>query len=201
MPRHAARGNRCATPRCASCRAALSGRRSPRWYQSQCQPLWLALWLALATPAFAADPVAAFVDRAFAQEPAAQTLWLTADLKKQAREAAGFSPDGARARYWRDGNRTAWVLDRIGKQAPITFGVIVDNDAIVAIDVITYRESHGGEIRSPRFLAQFTGSRAVAGGIDRSIDNISGATLSVRAARDVARLALFLHRQSLGRMP
>lgn len=157
--------------------------------------LFLLVMVMAGGAARAAGPIDAFIARAFTQPPAPSALWLTPETKQQAKAAAGFAPDGARLRYWRDGDRTAWVIDRIGKEAPITFGVIVERDAIVAVDVITYRESRGHEIQAQRFLAQFTGAQATARGIDRRVDNITGATLSVRASIDVARLALFCHRQ------
>lgn len=142
-----------------------------------------------------AVPIDPFLARAFARVPPPSVLWMTPTIKERAAAAAGFAPEGTRLRYWRDGARTAWVLERIGKEAPITFGVIVERDAIVALEVITYRESRGHEIRAPRWLAQFSGARAKSQGFDRDIDNITGATLSARAARDVARLALALHGQ------
>lgn len=143
-----------------------------------------------------AAPADEFVTRAFhGQAPAAAALWFTPELKASAKSATGFTPDVMRLRYWRHGDRTAWILDRIGKEEPISFGVVVENDAIVAIEVLVYRESRGHEIRAPRWLAQFAGARATPRGIDRRIDNITGATLSVRAGIDVARLALFAHRQ------
>lgn len=150
------------------------------------------------TPLVAAAPthpatIDSFVAHSFSAAPAVQTLWLTPDIKAQAKAAAGSAPDGPRIRYWQLGNRTAWVLERIGKEAPITFGVVVEDGAVVGLSVLTYRESRGFEIQSTRWLAQFTGIRAGKNGLDRSVDNISGATLSVRASRDVTRLALFLH--------
>lgn len=145
---------------------------------------------------FAAGDIDAFVVRTFAPHtPQTNVLWLTPAIKRAAQSATGITPDGARIRYWRVGARTAWVLDRIGKEEPITFGVVVENNAIVAMQVITYRESRGHEIRTPRWLAQFIGVRANSKGLDRHIDNITGATLSVRAGITVARLALFFHQQ------
>lgn len=165
----------------------------------------LALGVAPTTLAFEPAPQAV-VDRFLAESaggaPAPATLWLTPELKAAARQAAGHAPDGARLRYWRTGERTAWVLDRIGKEAPITFGIVVENDRVVALRVLVYRESRGHEIRSPRWQAQFAGVGAgTKSGLDRAIDNITGATLSVRAGRDVARLALFLHREALRSTP
>lgn len=143
-----------------------------------------------------AAPADEFVTRAFhGQAPVAAALWFTPELKASAKSATGFAPEVMRLRYWRNGDRTAWILDRIGKEEPISFGVVVENDAIVSIEVLVYRESRGHEIRAPRWLAQFAGARATPRGIDRRVDNITGATLSVRASVDVARLALFAHRQ------
>ena len=60
--------------------------------------------------------------------------------------------------------------------------------------VLVFRESRGWEVRHPFFTDQFrdaglTGELA----LDRNIDGISGATLSVRALSRLARLALYLH--------
>ena len=165
--------------------------------------LWSLLAAGSSSAAHAAGPIDDFVARAFAQQPPMSMLWLTPELKQRAKATAGFAPDGARLRYWRDGERTAWIIDRVGKEAPITFGVVVAKDAIVSVEVITYRETRGHEIRAPRFLAQFVDARADTGrtGIDRRIDNVTGATLSVRASIDVARLALFCHRQVTAHAP
>ena len=55
------------------------------------------------------------------------------------------------------------------------------------VDILQYRESYGGEIRSPSWLAQFVGkSSASPLKVGSDIRNISGATLVV-AARDGRR--------------
>ena len=47
------------------------------------------------------------------------------------------------------------------------------------MDILQYRESYGGEIRSPSWLAQFVGkSSASPLQVGNDIRNISGATLS-----------------------
>lgn len=159
--------------------------------------LSIVMSLAMSTVARAAGEIEAFVARAFGTPPAPAMLWFAPDLRAAVTAQAGWAPDGARMRYWREGPRTAWVLEHLGKEAPITFGVIVEDDAVVALDVLVYRESRGHEIRNGRWRAQFSGARAREDekALDRSIDNITGATLSVRAATKVARLALALHRQ------
>lgn len=153
---------------------------------------------AAANAALAPGVVEDFLARQFppaAGAAAPGTLWLTPETRARVVAAGGVTPPGARVTYWRSGKRTAWVLDRVGKEAPISFGVVIEDDAVVALEVLAYRESRGFEIRSARWLARFRGLRpGPQEGFDRRIDNITGATLSVRAARDVTRLALALHR-------
>ncbi|TAL10307.1 MAG: FMN-binding protein [Porticoccaceae bacterium] len=133
-------------------------------------------------------------------ESTPQTLWLSAPLKDAAAEILGHPFAQLRVRYWRHGDRTAWVLDEIGKTHPITIGVVVEQGAVEAIRVLEFRESRGEEVRLPFFTDQFVGAGLRAGDgreLDRGIDGITGATLSVRAMQRVARLALFFHGQVL----
>jgi len=84
------------------------------------------------------------------------------------------------------------VLEEIGKEEPITAGFVVEGGRIKQARVLVYRESRGGEIRYPVFLKQYDGAALTADHyLDRSIDGISGATLSVRAMERMARLALY----------
>ena len=153
----------------------------------------------LSFPAWGADQeaeIARFLKEVYPQPPAADTLWLAGELRPAMRSILGHDYPAARLRYWRAGQRTAWVLEEIGKEMPITVGIAVDNDAVERVRVLVYRESRGWEVKNPAFTAQFTGARLTpAQGLDRTIDGISGATLSVRALSRLARLALLLHRQ------
>jgi len=54
-------------------------------------------------------------------------------------------------RYWIEGNRTAWILNRVGKVKPITAGFIIENYKIVSVHELIYRESLGWEIKYPSF--------------------------------------------------
>jgi uncharacterized protein with FMN-binding domain len=97
-------------------------------------------------------------------------------------------------RYWGDAGRSAWILEEVGKEQPITVGLVVSDGRIERVKVLVFRESRGWEVRHPFFTDQFrdtglTGERD----LDRDIDGISGATLSVRALKKLARLALYLH--------
>ena len=141
-----------------------------------------------------------FLGLAFGQSaPEMQTLWLTGDLREAAEAAVGWAPDALRVRYWKDATRTAWILEHIGKVKPITLGVAVSDNGIERVEVLAFRESRGGEIRYPFFTAQFSGlTLADDGFLSGPVDGITGATLSVRAAEKVARLALWLDAQVRG---
>ncbi len=102
-----------------------------------------------------------------------------------------------RLRYWGRDGRTAWILDEIGKEEPITTGIVVNGRAIEEVKVLIFRESRGWEVRHPFFTDQFKGARLGHDDqLDRHIDGISGATLSVRALKRLARVALFLHQHA-----
>ncbi len=102
----------------------------------------------------------------------------------------------SRLRYWQQDDRTAWILEAIGKTKPITTGLVVKEGKIERLKVLQFRESRGGEIRYPFFTDQFKGlGLDEHGQLNRSIDGISGATLSVRAMKKLARIAILLHEQ------
>lgn len=99
------------------------------------------------------------------------------------------------------GGKTAGVLmvDNVkGKARPITYLVAFDTAGVIlAMEVLAYRESHGGEVRSPLFLEQFAEkSHGDAFTVGKDIRNISGATISSRAlsrgARALATYAQYL---------
>lgn len=127
------------------------------------------------------------------QTPAPQLLWLTGKLREKASQILGHSPASARLRYWQQGQKRAWILEEIGKERPITAGFVVDDGVLNQVDVLIYRESRGWEIRNDFFTQQFRQARLDDDlRLDRDIDNISGATLSVSAMQRLARLALLL---------
>jgi len=126
--------------------------------------------------------------------PKPRVIWFTGELKRQTSDLLGHRPRSLRQRYWLAGRRSAWVIDEVGKERPITFGVVVDDGRISELRVIRFRESRGGEIRFPFYTSQFKAAGLDGQQhLDRRIDGISGATLSVRASKKAARLALLLH--------
>jgi hypothetical protein len=83
------------------------------------------------------------------------------------------------------------VLDEvIGKFELISYAVGINPDASVRqVEILSYRESHGGEIRLPAWRRQFVGKTAKGGGLalGAGIANISGATLSCTHVTDGVR--------------
>lgn len=141
---------------------------------------------------------AEFLDRAFnGSSPETTLIWLSGERKSTVRELLGHDYPALRLRYWCRAGRSAWELNEIGKELPITVGVIVEKDYIRSLRVMTYRENRGGEVSTPAFTDQFDGVALAADGVlDANIDGISGATLSVQALTRLATMALFLHSDS-----
>ena len=84
----------------------------------------------------------------------------------------------------------AFVIDNvIGKYELITYAVAIDTTgAIKGIEILSYRESHGGEIRMPAWRKQFVGKTAKDDlQVGSDIALISGATLSSKNVTDGVR--------------
>jgi hypothetical protein len=135
----------------------------------------------------------AFVREVFDGEVEPRVLWITPELRPAIREIMGHDLDVMRVRYWLREGRVAWVLEEVGKERLITAGVVVSHGKIERIKTLIYRESRGSEVRYPFFTDQFKGAALTPEKqLNKSIDGISGATLSVRALTKISRLALYL---------
>ena len=143
------------------------------------------------------DARAQFVETVFQGDvPKMQTLWLDKAIKKDVKKILRHDYGGLRARYWQNGDQTVWVLNEVGKYKPITIGVSIKGGAIAKLQVLEYRESHGWEVKKEFFTRQFIGARlSEKWRLDQNVDGISGATLSVRALKKIARLALYFDSQ------
>ena len=76
------------------------------------------------------------------------------------------------------------ILDNVlGKVKPITFMVICDQEkSIKSVEVIKYREQHGGAVAKRSWLDQFKNNDLNSNfELDEDIDGISGATISVKS--------------------
>ena len=123
--------------------------------------------------------------------PFTSEQWRAIDAKShatsQARQFLVF-------RVERDGKTigTFTVDEVVGKTELITYAVAIGADRRVKqVEILAYRESHGYEVRNPRWREQFVGkgmNAPVTLGDD--ISNISGATLSCRHVTDGVRRIL-----------
>lgn len=141
---------------------------------------------------------AKFLTRAFTgPQPEPAIIWLSGERKTGVRQLLGHDYPALRLRYWCREKRSAWILDEVGKELPITVGIVIDENHISSLRVLTYRENRGGEVATPSFTDQFNGA---ALGMDKTldieIDGITGATLSVQALTRLAAVALYLHSQT-----
>jgi FMN-binding protein len=98
---------------------------------------------------------------------------------------AGAQPPHGTIRIWRASSQGVllghvFVDEVIGRQNLITYALGIDADGNIRdLEIMSYRESHGSEVRNPAWRAQF----AKRSSLDQlrfrtDIKNISGATLS-----------------------
>ncbi len=142
-----------------------------------------------------------FLNEVFNNElPKTKMLWLLGDIKKGAAAILGEKPAQLRVRYWKEKQKTAWILEEVGKEKLITVGLVIDHNKLHQIKVLAFRESRGWEVKETFFLQQFSQAQLTSElQLDRSIDGISGATLSVRVLKKLSRLALFYHQHIIAK--
>jgi FMN-binding domain len=135
-----------------------------------------------------------FLSETFGDKPPeASVIWLTGETRDAVAQILGHVYPTLRIRYWVRDRRSAWILEEVGKEQPITVGIAISDRHIEHIKVLVFRESRGWEIRHSFFTDQFESAQLDGERqLDRRIDGISGATLSVNAMKKLARLALYL---------
>ncbi len=173
------------------------------------RPLDLAAFLiptaALISPAHAID----YLTTAQAQTllfPAAKTfvdrsLTFSTQQRDHIKDLAGVSPRTAEQSVWRaerDGQALGWFIvdEVIGKHEFITYATALSPDGkVLGVEVLSYRESHGGQIRNAAWRQRFTGKTvADLPVLDDDIPNISGATLSCHHLIDGVKRLLVVHK-------
>ena len=136
-----------------------------------------------------------FIEEAVGSVPP-KAVWLTRELQGDISRVLGHPYPQARLRCWPGNAGVALILDEIGKEFPITAGFVVAGGRIQSARVLIYRETRGQEISQPAFLRQFDGIGLTPElELDRPVDNITGATLSVDAMQRMARTALVVGRR------
>lgn len=131
-----------------------------------------------------------FLDEVFSgQVPPPQAMSVSASIPSMIQALP------SRMRYWRADGKTVWIFDELGKEgyAPTTCGFVVSNAVIERAKVLIYRESRGEQVGQPSFLQQLVGASVSGDGLNVEVDNISGATYSVKMMQRMARTALVLN--------
>ena len=118
---------------------------------------------------------------------------------EQAREIERRSDAKVRhkeVQLWKASGGGYFIVDEVvGKHEFITYAVGLNADGTVKqIEIMTYRESYGYEVRNADWRAQFVGKNVSAPlKLSQDIKNISGATLSCRHITDGVKRLLAFH--------
>jgi len=137
-----------------------------------------------------------FPGKSFSSMP----LKLTGEQRKAIEQASRVRVLRDEQRIWRVGGGGWFIVDEvIGKHEYITYAVGLDvGGAVRGVEIMEYRESYGGEVRNPKWRAQFVGkTKASPLQLDSDIQNISGATLSSRHITDGVKRLLALYEIAL----
>lgn len=164
----------------------------------------------LVAPAGAADYLtieeaqAVLVPSADTFEP--HPLTLTKDQRKAIKRLAGTRQRRAEQLAWRArraGETIGWVLldDVVGKHEFITYAVALSPAGrVLGVEILSYRETHGGEVRDAAWRAVFKGKTIEDPFVlDEDVPNLSGATLSSRNLTNGVKRLLALQRVALPR--
>ena len=129
---------------------------------------------------------------------------LSTEQKKFVEKASGVRLRFPEQPVWQvtaNGRPAGWFLvDEVyGKHEFITYAVSIGLDgAVRGVEILDYRETHGGEVRNPKWRAQFAGKKLTDPlKLDDDILNISGATLSCRHLADGVKRLLAIHEAAL----
>jgi hypothetical protein len=120
--------------------------------------------------------------------------------KKALRKASPTRTPPPLGRVWRamSGDRFLGhlIVDEVyGKHEFITYAAGLDpSGAVVGVEILDYRETHGGQVRGEGWRRQFVGKRhGDPVEIGEDIVNISGATMSCKHVADGVKRLLALH--------
>lgn len=118
---------------------------------------------------------------------------LTDDQSAAIEKASDTNVRGRELKAWRVSSGGWFIIDEVvGKHDFIPFALALDASGTVkSIEILEYREAYGGEVRNPKWLAQFVGKKNGATlMLTDDIQNISGATLSSKHITDGVRRLL-----------
>jgi hypothetical protein len=131
-------------------------------------------------------------------------LSLSAAQRDEVAKLAGPQPPHRSLRVWKamhGGELAGYVFvdEVIGREDFITYAAGIDAaGSLGALEVLAYRESHGGEIRSDAWRRQFAGRDGLGQlRIRADIKNIAGATLSCEHVTEGVRWIVALWQVAL----
>ena len=125
---------------------------------------------------------------------------LSDEQREQIKKRSGVRQRSAHPQVWKAQKKdqlVGWVLldEVIGKHEYITYAAGISPEGhIVGVEILSYRETHGGEVRKDSWRSRFKNKTlADPFKLDQDIPNISGATLSCRNLTDGVKRLLVLH--------
>lgn len=131
----------------------------------------------------------------------AQPLHFDSAQRDRIASLAGVRQRWATQKVWKaesSGRPVGWfVVDEvIGKHEFITYAAAISNDGkVLGVEILSYRETHGGQIRDAGWRRNFIGK--TLGNpfkLDEDVPNITGATLSCRNVLDGVHRLLVIHK-------
>jgi Na+-translocating ferredoxin:NAD+ oxidoreductase RnfG subunit len=133
---------------------------------------------------------------------------LTTEQQKQIKALSGVAQRNNHQAVWRAENKgelLGWFMvdDVVGKHEYITYATAISPDGhVLGVEIMSYRETHGGAVRDAAWRATFTGKTVTDSfKLDGNIPNISGATLSCRNVMNGVKRLLALHKIVLTQTP
>jgi len=134
------------------------------------------------------------------------SIVFTNGQKKEIKSLSGVKQRWDKQLVWRaekNGQLQGWFMvdEVIGKHEFISYAVAVNPDGkVLGVEILSYRETHGGQIRSPEWREHFQG-KTLNDRFKLNVDvpNISGATLSCRNVTDGVRRLLAIHKVVLSK--
>lgn len=166
---------------------------------------WSVSWAMIAPAGALVAPAPAFAVDYLTAEQAQQILFPEADafetrdlaldaaLRQRLRARLGSLPrERWQLRLARRAGRVLGAVavdDVVGKFERITYAVGIGAEgAVRGVEILSYRESHGHEVRLPAWRRQFVGKTASSPlRLGEDVANISGATLSCQHVTDGVR--------------
>jgi Na+-translocating ferredoxin:NAD+ oxidoreductase RnfG subunit len=129
---------------------------------------------------------------------------LSNEQLKSIKKIAGVRQRNQVQQAWRaerDGELLGWFLvdEVIGKHEFITYGAAISTAGkVLGIEILSYRETHGGQIRNIKWREHFVDKTlSDKFKLNQDIPNISGATLSCRNVTDGVKRLLAIHQIAL----